>query len=62
LDTRLTTLLCKKLNGLQTNLAESSKEGHGSKSATLPVIDDDDDDEVNRHLVYKRYSYPCNRP
>jgi hypothetical protein len=47
LDTRLTTLICKKIvtksKEVKTrfNLAESSKEGYGSKWAN-----DDDDDDV----------------
>jgi hypothetical protein len=45
-DTRLTTLIFKKIScseierceNRMTNLAESSKEGYGSKRAALPMM------------------------
>jgi hypothetical protein len=45
LEARLTSLLCKKINVAKSkevktglNLAESSKEGYGSKRALFPMI------------------------
>jgi hypothetical protein len=45
LDARLTTLLCKSISIAKSkevktgsNLAGSSKEGYGSKSAVLPMM------------------------
>jgi hypothetical protein len=45
LDTRLLTLLCKKITVAKSkevktgyNLAESSKKGYGSKRAVLPLM------------------------
>jgi spore maturation protein SpmB len=45
LDARLTPLLCKKITVAKSrqvktgsNLAESSKEGYGSKRAVLPMV------------------------
>jgi hypothetical protein len=45
LETRLTTLLCKRITVVKSrdvktgsNLAELSKEGYGSKRAVLPMM------------------------
>jgi hypothetical protein len=45
LEERLTTLLCEKITvakskevKTRSNLAESSKEGYGLKSAVLPIM------------------------